>query len=104
VSNIQKLVGKLAHLGEGAPWVVKLMSHLFTLLPYALKSNAELLEKSSNGFRDLVNQITTNKNSGKKSNHKRQIKFAMKKASKMANKHGQKYLVNPAMRDKLNFI
>jgi hypothetical protein len=56
---MQKLVGMLACLGEGAPWVFKLISHLYSLLAYALKSNTELLEKSSSGFRDIVNQITT---------------------------------------------
>ncbi len=29
VSDMQKLVGKLARLGKGAPWIFKLMSHLF---------------------------------------------------------------------------
>ncbi len=65
VNDMQKLVGKLARLGEGAPWVVKLMSHLYTSLVFALKSNTELLEKSSSGFRDLVKQITTKTFSGK---------------------------------------
>ncbi len=31
VSDMQTLVGKLTRLGEGAPWVFKLMSHLYTL-------------------------------------------------------------------------
>ena len=69
VNNMQKLVGKLARLGEGAPWIFKLMSHLYTSLAFALKSNAELLEKSSSGFRDLVKQITTKSFSGKISDH-----------------------------------
>ncbi len=29
VGDMQKLVGKLAHLGEGAPWIYKLMFHLY---------------------------------------------------------------------------
>jgi len=29
VGDMQKLVGKLAHLGEGAPWIYKLMSHVY---------------------------------------------------------------------------
>ena len=65
VNNIQKLVGKLARLGEGAPWIFKLMSHLYTSLVFALKSNTELLKESSSGFRDLVNPITTKNFSGK---------------------------------------
>jgi hypothetical protein len=32
VHDMQKLVGKLAQLGEGAPWIFKLMSHLYTCL------------------------------------------------------------------------
>jgi hypothetical protein len=54
VNTMQKLVGKLARLGEGAPWIFKLMLHLYTSLAYALKSNTKLLEKSSSGFKDLV--------------------------------------------------
>ncbi len=59
VNDMQKLVGKLARLGEGAPWIFKLMSHLYTSLAYALKSNTKLLEKSSSRFRDLIKQILT---------------------------------------------
>jgi hypothetical protein len=66
---MQKLVGKLARLEEGAPWVFKLMSHLYTSLAFALKSNTELLEESSKGFRDLINQIRTKTFSGKQSDH-----------------------------------
>ena len=69
VNDMQKLVGKLARLGEGAPWIFKLMSHLYTSLAFALKSNTELLEKSSSGFRDLVKQITTKTFTGKISDH-----------------------------------
>jgi hypothetical protein len=37
VQDIQKLVGKLARLGEGAPWIYKIMSHVYTSLAFALK-------------------------------------------------------------------
>jgi hypothetical protein len=66
VSNMQKLVGKRTRLGEGAPWIYKLMSHLYTSLGLALKSNAKLLEKNlkripricqSNHDQDLLGQI-----------------------------------------------
>jgi hypothetical protein len=104
VNDMQKLVGKLARLGEGAPWIFKLMSHLYTSLAFALKSNTELLEKSSSGFRDLVKQITTKTFSGKISDYQRHINFAMKKAAKMVNRNHATYLVNRTMRDELNFI
>ncbi len=32
VADIQKLVGKLARLGKGAPWIYKIMSHIYTSL------------------------------------------------------------------------
>jgi hypothetical protein len=69
VNNMQKLVGKLARLGEGAPWIFKLMSHLYTSLAFALKSNTKLLAKSLSGFRDLVKQISTKTFSGKILDH-----------------------------------
>ncbi len=45
-----KLVRKLARLGAGAPWIFKIMPHLYTSLAFALKSNAKLIEKSSSGY------------------------------------------------------
>jgi hypothetical protein len=71
---------------------------------FALKSNTKLLSRSSNGFRELVNQIKTKNFSGNQSDHQRHIKFAMKEASRMINKHKHKYLVNATMREELNFI
>jgi hypothetical protein len=57
VNKMQKLVGKLACLREAAPWVYKLMLHLYTSLTFALKTNKEFLEKSSPGYRKLCTQI-----------------------------------------------
>ncbi len=104
VHDMQKLVGKLARLGEGAPSIFKLMSHLYTSLAFSLKSNAELLKKSSNGFRSLVKQIKTKNFTGKQSDHQRHLKYAMKMAAKMINKHGNLYLVNQIMRSELIFL
>ncbi len=69
VNKMQKLVGTLARLGEGAPWIFELMLHLYTSLAFALKSNTELLERNSSGFRDLVKQISMKTFSGKISEH-----------------------------------
>jgi hypothetical protein len=80
------------------------MSHLYTSLAFALKSNTELLKESSSGFQDLVNQISTKNFSGKQSDHQLHIKFAMKKAAKMITRHNHNYRVNPIMREELNFI
>ena len=80
------------------------MSHLYTSLAFALKTNTELLQESSSGFRELVNQITTKNFSGEQSDHQHHIKFAMKKAAKMITRHNHNYLVNRTMRDELNLL
>ena len=43
VSEAQKLTGKLARLTEGANWVFHLLSHLYSLIAYALSENKRLL-------------------------------------------------------------
>jgi hypothetical protein len=40
----------MAHLGEGAPWIFKLMSHIYTSLAFALKQNKALLLACSPKF------------------------------------------------------
>jgi hypothetical protein len=97
--DMQKLIEKLAQLGEGAPWVFKLMSHLYTSLAYALKNNTELLKKGSSGFRELCDLISTKNYSGKQSDHQHHINLAMKKVAKVVSKHGPLYLVKSTMRD-----
>ncbi len=105
VGNMQKLLGKLARLGKGAPWIFKLMSHLYTSFVFALKSNAKLLKKSSPRFRELVMQILTKNYSGNISDHQLYVNFAMKKSANMINKDGHLYLVNrQTMQDVLNLI
>jgi hypothetical protein len=76
VNKMQKLAGKLACLGEGAPWIFNLMSYLYTSLVFALKSNTELLEKSSSRFRDLIKQIMNKTFSRKISDHHFHLNYA----------------------------
>jgi hypothetical protein len=101
---MQKLVGKLERLGKGAPWIFKLMSHLYTSLAFTLRSNTELLERSLSGFRDFLKQISTKTFSGKISDHQCHINFAMKKAAKKVSKNNTMYLVNRTMQEELSFI
>ena len=104
VDEIQKLVGKLARLGEGAPWIYKIMSHLYTSLAAVLKQNKALLQESSAGFRELLHQIDTKRFSGSQQDIAKQVNFALKKAARMSNRHYQSYLVNHTMREELDFI
>ena len=104
VKSMQKLVGKLARLGEGAPWIYKLMSHLYTSLAVALRSNTELLKNSSVEFKALIKQIYSNDFHGNIPDHQRHINYAMKQAARMTNSHKHPYIVNTTMREELKFI
>ncbi len=57
VNELQKLIRELGQIGEGAPWIYKLMSHLYTSLIFSLKNNKAFLKASSNEFKALVTQI-----------------------------------------------
>jgi hypothetical protein len=104
VKDIQKLVGKVACLGEGAPWIYKIMSHVYTSLAYALKQNELLLKECSPKFRDIVSRIERKRFSGNQREFAKELKFALKMASKMVNSHSQVYLINETMREELKFI
>ncbi len=102
--DMQKLIGKIARLGEGAPWIFKIMSHLYTSLAFALQSNKAFLEASSPKFKALVNQIHKKQFSGDASDIAKQMSFAMKTTAKMVNSNKSFYPINESMREELNFI
>jgi hypothetical protein len=102
--GMQKLIGKLACLGKGAPWIFKLMLHLYMSLAFALKNNAKLLTQESSGFRELIQQVESKTFSGKISDHQQHINYALTKAAKMINKHGHLYLVNRTMHNEQLFL
>jgi hypothetical protein len=99
VQDMQKLIGKLACLGEGVPWIFKLMLHLYMSLAFALKTNAKLLTQGSSSFRELIQQIKSKIFSGKIPDHQQHINYALKKVAKMINGHLN--LVNRTMCNKL---
>jgi hypothetical protein len=88
INNMQKLIGELTRLGEGAPWVFKLMSHLYRSLAFALKSNTKILKKSSSGFRDSSRKSQLRPFWRSSLTINVTLFFAMKKAAKMVSKHG----------------
>jgi hypothetical protein len=50
-------IGKISHLGEGASWIFKLMSHTYAPLAITLQNNKALPEVSSNKFKTLISEI-----------------------------------------------
>jgi hypothetical protein len=101
---MHKLVGKLAGLREAAPWVYKLMLHLYTSLASALKTNKEFLEKSSPSFRALCEQINKKQFNTCHSELQREVCYAMKQAAKMISNHKVVYHINKTMREEGNLF
>ncbi len=81
VHKMHKLVSKLAILGEGAPWIFNLMSHLYTSLAYVLKNNKKLLKNCSKEFRELINQIKQKQFFGKQTDLQCNVNSVMKRAA-----------------------
>ena len=104
VADIQKLVGKMARLGEGAPWIYKIMSHIYTSLAFALKQNKELLLACSPKFCKIVGNIERKQFSGSQSEFARELNFALKTAAKMVNHFKQVYVINETMQAEIDFI
>ncbi len=94
----------MACLGEGAPWIFKLMSHVYTSLAFALKQSKALLLACSPKFRELVDRIERKQFSGNYSEFTKELNFALKTAAKLVNSHKQVYLINETMWAKLDFI
>ena len=103
-ADMQKLIGKIACLGEGAPWIFKLMSHIYTSLAFALQNNKTLLEASSSKFKTLVSQIQRKHFVGNQADTAREISFALKLAAKLVNNNKHLYTINETMREELDFI
>ena len=104
VADIQKLVGKIARLGEGAPWIYKIMSHIYTSLAFALKQNKELLLACSPKFCEIVGNIERKQFSGNQSGFAKELNFALKTAAKMVNHFKQVYVINETMRAEIDFV
>lgn len=57
ICNIVTLAGKLARLGEAAPWVYHLMTHIYPSIAYALRVNEKMLLTSDESFVSLIKKI-----------------------------------------------
>jgi hypothetical protein len=104
VNEMQKLVGKLACLGETAPWIYKLMLHLYSSLAFALRKSKEFLTKSLPGFRSLCAQIEKKQFNINHSILQREVCYAIKQAAKKVNYHKVVYKVNETMQEELNLF
>ena len=82
VRDIQKRVGKIARLGEGAPWIYKIMSHVYTSLAFALKQNESLLRQCSSEFRNIITRIKRKQLAGNQYEFAKELNVVLKTASR----------------------
>jgi hypothetical protein len=104
VEDIQKLFEKIGLLGEGASWILKIISHVYTSLAFALNQNELLLCHCSPKFCKIVTKIERKQFAGNQHKFAHELNFASKTALKMVNSHSQVYIINKMMRKQLRFI
>ena len=103
-NEMQKLLGKLARLGQGAPWVYKLMSHLYSSTAFALQQNKIFLQSSSTEFKNIVNEIKSKQYRQKTSELAKEINFALKRAAKMIHQCKKEFNINASMREEIEWF
>ena len=104
VRKMHQLVGKCARLGEGAIWIWKLMSHMYTSLAFALQKNTNFLNETSEDFRELVRQIRMKDFHGTPGSMAKQLNFAMKLAAKKVHSFGMSHPYNETLHAEIKFL
>jgi hypothetical protein len=94
VRDIQKLVGTIVRVGKGAPWIFKIMSHVYTSLAFALKQNELLLHHCFPKFCNIVTKIKWKRFAGNQHKFAKELNFALQTALKMVNSHLQVCIIN----------
>jgi len=104
VSKAQTLTGKLGHLAEGAPWVHRLMTHLYASIAYALAKNKRFLTESSQEFCDVVKSLCTGSFLCLATDMTWHISFALKKAARMVHHSKYKFIISLSIRQEIEFF
>ena len=90
--NVQEehtLTGKLGHLSEGAPWVFRILTHLYASIAFALAQNKRILTETSREFCDVVQSLCTGLYHGLAKDQARHISFNRLKRKPTSNKNPQ---------------
>jgi hypothetical protein len=80
------------------------MSHIYTLLAFALKQNKEFILTCSPKFCEIVGNIERKQFSGNQFEFAKELNFALKTAAKMVNHYKQIYVINKTMQAEIDFI
>ena len=104
ISNLVKLSGKLARLGEGAPWVFHLMTHIFASVAYALRQNGVFLQNESRSFCKIINEIKMLRRLPTVDLDVQHMNFFIRKVAKAKFKCATHYLIPPSLWHEIDLL
>ena len=97
------MAGKLGRLGEGAPWVYHLMTHIYSSVADALRQNSQFLSSTSHEFRWLI-QLSKATGTDSVDEDLKEINYAIKLAAQKQHRCKQQFLFNRSLREEINLI
>lgn len=104
LDSIVVLAGKLARLGEGAPWVFHLMTHIYASIAYALRHNEQFLLRENSSFKQLIRKIKDLRLLPKVTQDVEHINFYLQKSAKMKFKSNSRYPVNRTLSEEIELL
>ena len=100
VKEIETLTGQLGHIANSAPWLKHLLSHLYTSIAFALKSNQSYLICTNKHFRD---QLKTAKGEFADVDEMHRT-FAQSEIARKVHNLKKTYVIPPTMKEELQII
>ena len=98
------LAGKLARLGEAAPWIYHLMSHIYASIAFALRYNETFLMNENGAFRSLIGKIKALRLMPKVKQDLEHMNFYVKKAARRKFKSSLRFDMNATLREEIEIL
>ena len=100
VKEVEMLTGQLGHIANSAPWLKHLLSHLYSSIAYALKSNQSYLICTNKHFRAQL-RIAKGQSPVLDEMHR---SFAQSEMARKVHNLKKKYIIPPTMKEELQII
>jgi hypothetical protein len=104
LQKIVTLAGKLARLGEGAPWVYHLMTHIYASIAHALRMNEKFLLSEDAPYKLLIRSIRDLRVLPRVQQDIQHMNFFIKKAAKRKFKSTMKFSANFSLREEIDLL
>ena len=108
ILEIEKLAGRLCHIGNTAPWLHFLMSHVYTSITAALKEAEAELVHNHKQFRSMLkNARKARANQPKQGQHDPEslaLSFAQSTTARMVHHSNKLFCINKTLKQELQLI